>query len=408
MNWKHSLGRRKFNAILLASILEMVVGVLMSLIDTAVTGHVIGTIGLSAMNMVAPITGFTIFSESLFSVGTSMLYARYAGRYEQEKADRALGTGILMSLAVGLITSVSVSLILPPYLSYMGVSEEIRSLVSLFMRFIVIEMAVKPLYELFTQMVFADGDEVLGTVASISETVLNLILSVLLGLRMGMTGISLATLLSTLIAFALLCLHLVNDKNTLHPRFSPDTEDIRWAALAGANDSAMFFLLPVMFFIVTKIIILRIGEYYLPVLTVINSILELPVVFEATGEAMRPIMPIYVGDRNTDALRNLLTYSLGINMLAAILFSALLLAFGGLIPLFFDIEDPHLFDTCRTGLRIFAVSCPGSALVAEFNSYYLNTGRPRLAFFENVLNQLISIVLLVLLFGSLWGINGIW
>ena len=57
MNWKHSLGRRKFNAILLASILEMVVGVLMSLIDTAVTGHVIGTIGLSAMNMVAPIPG---------------------------------------------------------------------------------------------------------------------------------------------------------------------------------------------------------------------------------------------------------------------------------------------------------------------------------------------------------------
>ena len=79
MNWKKSLGRRKFYTILLASSLEMIVGILMSLIDTAVAGHIIGTGGLSAMNLVGPITGFTVFTEGLFSVGTAMVYANYKG-----------------------------------------------------------------------------------------------------------------------------------------------------------------------------------------------------------------------------------------------------------------------------------------------------------------------------------------
>ena len=84
---KRTLGIRKFDSILLASALEMIVGVLISISDTAITGHVIGMNGLSAMNAISPLLGFTIFTEGLFPVGTSMLYAKRSGEYEQKKAD---------------------------------------------------------------------------------------------------------------------------------------------------------------------------------------------------------------------------------------------------------------------------------------------------------------------------------
>ena len=74
------LGIRKFDSILLASSLEMIVGILLSLTDTAVMGHIVGLSGLSAMNVIAPVLGFTVFTENLFSVGTSMLYARRTDR----------------------------------------------------------------------------------------------------------------------------------------------------------------------------------------------------------------------------------------------------------------------------------------------------------------------------------------
>ena len=57
MRRKRTLGIRKFDSILLASALEMIVGVLISISDTAITGHVIGMKGLSAMNAISPLLG---------------------------------------------------------------------------------------------------------------------------------------------------------------------------------------------------------------------------------------------------------------------------------------------------------------------------------------------------------------
>ena len=129
MNWKDSLGRHKFNSILLAATIEMIIGILMSLIDTGVSGHILGVRGLSAMNLIGPVTGFTIFTEGLFSVGTSMVYASYKGEYQVEKAEAAFGTGIAASIVLGLLTSLVLLFVVPPYLAYLGVSTEITKLV---------------------------------------------------------------------------------------------------------------------------------------------------------------------------------------------------------------------------------------------------------------------------------------
>lgn len=408
MNRRKSLGRRKFNAILFASVVEIVVDVLMNIVDTAVTGHVIGSLGLSALNIVAPITGFTIFTENLFATGTSMLYANYAGKYENEKADKAFGMGIVMALIIGVGTSLIVSAILPFYLSYMDVSDTIKTYVNDFMFFVRIELVLKPLFELIVAMVYVDGDEVLGTAANIAETVLNIVFSIILGKKMGMMGISLGSILSVFVSISIITVHFFKKKNTLHPRFSVNKEDVKKAFFFGANDLAMFILLPIMFFIVTKFIIWHFGEYYLPILSVVYSIIELTVVFEASGEAMRPILPIYNAENNTNALKDLLVHSFIINLLLGLVFSVFLLTLGGLIPDVFDIDDPSLNDICTIGLKLYAIGCPGMAIASELNSYFLNTGRTKLALYESILNQLVSIVILVFTFGMLFGINGIW
>ncbi len=170
----------------------------------------------------------------------------------------------------------------------------------------------------------------------------------------------------------------------------------------------MFVLLPIMFFIVTKFIIWHFGEYYLPILSVVYSIIELTVVFEASGEAMRPILPIYNAENNTNALKDLLVHSFIINLLLGLVFSVFLLTLGGLIPDVFYIDDPSLNEICTTGLKLYAIGCPGMAIASELNSYFLNTGRTKLALYESILNQLVSIVILVFTFGMLFGINGIW
>ena len=406
MKWKDSLGRHKFDSILFATTIEMTIGIVMSLIDTGVSGHILGVKGLSAMNLIGPITGFTIFTEGLFSVGTSMVYASYKGKYQEEKAEAAFGTGIVASIVVGLLTALVLLCVVPPYLAYLGVSPEITKLVKDFLFFLYPQLAMAPFYQLLCQMVITDGGEILGTASNIVETVLNLVLSILLGMKMGILGIGLGTLLSTLAGLGIVSLHFLSKRNGIHIRLAFDPGDLKRMVYFGANDSSMFFLMPILAFVTTKFVIFQFGEYYLPILTIIYSIFEITVIFEATGEAMRPIMPIYYGDRNYTGIMHILNYSMAVNLRRAVIFSLLLLIAGPYIPLAFDITEPLLLKECTTALRIYSLAGPGLAVAANFNSYYLNTRKPLLAALESVLNTLVCILVPAIPLGMLFGIKG--
>lgn len=406
MKWKESLGRRKFYSILLASTIEMVVGLMMSLIDTVITGHIIGTAGLSVMNLITPALGFTVFTEGLFSVGASIVYASYKGEYQEKKADAAFTTGLICSIGLGIMTSLALIIIVPSYLSYMAVSDELKDMVRDFLVFIYPQLALTPVYQLLCEMVITDGGEFTGMVSNITETLLNLVLSIILGRKMGIMGIGLGTLISTLAAMIILLYHFLSKRNGLHLRFDFEKDDMKKMAILGANDSSMFFLFPILAFVTIKFVIIRFGEFYLPVLSIIYSVLELTVIFEATGEAMRPIMPIYIGDHNNMAVKNVMNYSMVVNLQRALVFSLLLVAAGPYIPAAFYIKDPVLLKECRHALWIYALACPGLSIVANFNSFYINTNKPYLAAMESILNNLVCILVLAIPFGMRFGLQG--
>ena len=159
--------------------------------------------------------------------------------------------------------------------------------------------------------------------------------------------------------------------------------------LFGWNDSAMFFILPVLFYAVTRMVIARYGEFYLPLLTILYTVIEVTGVFESTGEAMRPILPIYLGDKNRRSVMRLTIHAHRINLIYGFLFAGVLLVAADWIPLAFDITDPRLLPLCAAGLRIYALACPMLSELALANSYYLNTGKEKIAFCEMLLVQLL-------------------
>ena len=402
-----TLGIRKFDRILLASSIEMIVDILIGLIDSAVTGHVIGMAGLSAMNVIAPALGFTVFTENLFSVGTSMLYAKHTGEYQREASERVFGMGLGLSTLVGVLTFGAVTLFLPAYLDAMGVYGQVREYITIYMSFLRFELLLSPIYEVLNLLITTDGDEFLSMAAEIARPLLNIALSIWLGRRYGMSGIGIGTLVSTVVAFTILTFHFLSKRRSLRPKPWFSWADLRSMLVFGWNDSAMFFVLPALFFVVTKLVVLRYGETCLPVLTVLYAIIEITGVFEATGEGMRAIMPIYIGDRNNLAILRLTKHSRRINQIFGFMFSAVLLVSADWIPLAFDIDDPQLLTLCARGIRLYAIACPALSEIALVNSFYLNTGRPGIAVLETLLAQLICPLVLVVPLIFLLGLNGI-
>ena len=407
MNWKQSLGHRKFYAILAASAVEMIVGILASLVDTAIAGHLIGTVGLSVMNLMAPVTGIAMFTESIFSVGASMVYAHYKGQYQEEKAHTAFGAGLICSVLIGILTALAVGFLMPLYMDYLGVSASIRDTTMDYLFFICPQIAISPISRLIGQMVLTDGGEAIGSASNVTEILLNLVLSIILGSRMGALGIALGTLISTIVGLGVAMLHFLNKRNSLRIRFGFDKADVKDMIIFGTNDAAFFMLLPILAFVTTKFVTLRFGEFYLPLLTVLYSTFEIGVIFEAVGEAMRPIMPIYMGDNNTEAIKNLLKSSLFVNMLLSVVFGLVLFLAAPFIPMAFDITEPELLKECSFALRVFALSCPGMALTADFISFYLNSGKAYLSVLGSILKGLVCILLPGIPLGLIFGIRGL-
>ena len=87
---------------------------------------------------------------------------------------------------------------------------------------------------------------------SLAKTVLNLVLSIILGRKMGIMGIGLGTLISTLAAMIILLYHFLSKRNGLHLRFDFEKDDMKKMAILGANDSSMFFLFPILAFVTIK------------------------------------------------------------------------------------------------------------------------------------------------------------
>ena len=168
--------------------------------------------------------------------------------------------------------------------------------------------------------------------------------------------------------------------------------------LFGWNDSAMFFVLPFLFYVITRLMIACWGESYLPVLSVLYAVIEMTSVFESTGEAMRPILPIYIGDKNVPAVLGLTKHSRTVNLILGFAFGGVLAVGAPWIPLAFDITDPALVQICIGGMRIFAIACPMLALMSLMNSYYLNTDKPGLAMLETILVQFLCPLVLAGLF----------
>ena len=145
----------------------------------------------------------------------------------------------------------------------------------------------------------------------------------------------------------------------------------------------------------------------LPVLTVLYAVIEITSVFESTGEAMRAILPIYMGDQNNRAVLRLTKHSRRVNQIFGVLFGVVLLVAADWIPLAFDIEEPYLLAVCARGLRLFAIACPTLSEMALVNSFYLNTGKPKIAMLETLLAQLVCPLVLVVPMILLFGMDGI-
>ena len=406
---KPGFGQRKFNAILIASSLELTVGSLLSLADSAIVGHIVGENGLTAMNGIMPLITASIFIGSAIAGGSALVYARAAGDFRKEDAYNAAGLSMLLSAAAGLLLMLAGQIGIPRYMVHIGASEQVRALTREYMLFFSLCLLISPLKDLFSSFVYTDGGEMFGAAASIADSVGNVIFSIPLGLRMGMRGIAFGTLISNLLSMLILALYFFGPRCSLRLRVSFSKETLLLILKSSINSDIFFLYLAVLGIICNRLVVSCFGEAYLPMMTVLYAAIEIGIILEGAGEAVRPMVSAYMGEHNVPAIHKLMRGACRTNLLLGLLLSGLFLVSAPWIPYLFDLDrNSTLCQACTNGLRIYALSCVPMSWLALYDSYWLYIGRQKLSFFSNALKYFLFPAFLSIVLSRLLGPMGLW
>ena len=403
-----SFSKNRFYSLLGAATVSTAVSFLVLLADTFIVGHFVGAIGVSAINIVAPVLSVSAFVSQIFGTGTAYVYSRLIGEFKRDEANSVFGQGVVTVAAVTVLQLLIFFLLWKPYLDYMGLSGAVRIEAENYWRFEQYVLLLYPANYLLSDTVYMDGDKLVSNVANIALISCNVILSIVFCSLMGTAGASLGGMIGTLLCTLILCVHFLRKSNTIYARIS-----FRWAVLKetvslSITDATPYLCWGALDFCLNKMVISRYTDAYVPVLTMVINILETTLLFDGIGEAMAPLAELYMGENNYVGEKELAKYGLRIAVVEGVLALELLFIFAPVVPSLYGVASADIVPASVAAVRILALSLPLSAILFFFTSQFRIVRKTTLSVIITFAAQFLLVLLFAVLLIDRAGLKGIW
>ncbi len=397
---------RKYYSMLFSGTLTMMVAAVLLMSDSFIAGVMLGSDAVAGITLVTPIYAFITFFGSLISIGIPIAYSTEMVKFNKSEADKTFGFGVLMSIIVGIITFLLISLFGDFYLGVYSASGEILSHAGEYMYWMRFIILILPLRMIIGDMVYSDGDEITSTISNLVQGVGNIILSIILCHIMGIQGISLASFIFNVIALLILLLHFLKKDNSLrwnlHFSFRIMKDILRYSII----DSSAYLFLAVLTFTLNVFICIRFGEEFLILSSVVALCREFQLLFDGICGAVGPIFSEYVVEKNHSGLRASYDLAKKTGIVEGITVTLILIIIAPVVAGILHITDPQIAGWAVTGVRIIALGSTFLCLLYLLTAYLLVIKKILLGVVVCALRDVVLSIGLVILFGNLFGITG--
>ena len=283
-------GHRSFIRSLGAAAVIVIADYLLVLTDCIIAGRVIGEAALGAMNLLMPAFSAVMFFAWLLGSGMSATYLRAVHKGDGRHAAEIAWQGVVSACVLALVLGILVRVCGHAYLSFMGPDEEVVGFAVRYGRWYPAILAFQFVGMMLLYLVFVRGGELVCIKAYAVQLAANLILSYGLCERIGMTGISLGTALSYLVWMVALALLLKHEGVGL--RFARARLDLRLigrSVRGSCAESFVWLFHAVLFFGITKYVLLFWDSDSLAVCAVVFFVIRLTAFFAGIGVALRSL-----------------------------------------------------------------------------------------------------------------------
>ncbi len=383
-----------------------------NIIDTIFVGR-LGGEAIAALSISFPIQ--MLFSALAVGtgIGAGSFISRSLGAGRYQDAVTAAGQSIMLSLLFGLFAAVAGLLFLEPLLSFFGTTPEIMVPTMEYMSIIIGGAGLILLIMILNHVIRAEGNAILPMKVMVISSVTNIILDpiFIFGLKMGIRGAAVATVLAKIVGVVMLLAYFYGRKSSLRVRpvhLRPCGRTILEIYRVGFPSLLNQVAINISLVIVNRILSDHYGYAPIAVMGLLvrfQMFAFMPVIGIAQG--VLPIVGFNFGARKIERIREAIFKGSGAaTVLVTLAGIALFLFPEFFLRLFTDEEE--LLKIGLDAVRIMVLTYPLIGMHTMAVVFFQGIGKGAASLLLALMRQFILYLPLVLIVPRYYGLTGFW
>ena len=397
----------------LPGVIAMTASSLYNMVDSIFIGHGVGPMALAALGISFPLMNIGAAFGAAVGIGGSTLMSLRLGQRQYDKANNVLGNMVALNIITGLLVGIVSIIFLDPILTFFGASEQTLPHARDYMFILLVGNVITHLYLGLNAALRSASKPRAAMIATIVTVVLNTILDPIFiwPLHMGIKGAAIATIMAQVIVLCWQLWQFSRQRELLHLEWrflKPAKAIVKDIVSIGISPFAMQLTGCVIAIFMNNALMKYGGDLAVGAYSIANRLgFIFFMVIMGICQGFQPIAGYNYGARNMDRVKQVLRLTITASVIAMTVGWVI----GELLPgpctrLFTD--DEQLLAISIRGIRINMLVFPVIGYQAVVTNFFQTIGKVRISIFMSLSRQLLFLLPMLLLFSSIWGLDGVW
>ncbi|MBW9149977.1 MATE family efflux transporter [Clostridium sp. CM028] len=402
---------KRFLKYAIPSALAMFISSLYTVVDGMFVGQGVGDSALAAVNIVLPFTVMLFGLASMFAIGGGALVSKNFGASNTEKAINIFRQVFKFLLIISVVISVIGVIFTEPIVKLLGATERLQGLSVEYLRFYALFCIPNLTGIVLSSFVRNDGRPKLAMVSTISGAITNVILDYIFifQLGFGIKGAAIATGLGQIVTVCMLLPHFLKGEGQLtFGNVKISKELIKEFSLIGFPSFFAQASYSIIVLLHNIALAKYVGEVGISAYSIINYLTtNIYMVLYGITLGVQPLLSYSYGRKDVEKLIGFFKITCVASILISAFFVITSFIFGQKVIGIFT-TDPYIAQLAYKALRIASFSYFVVGINLNTLVYYQAIEKPKYANISCVCRSVIFLPICLTLFGSMFGINGIW
>lgn len=397
------------------AIIGMMVNALYNVVDRIFIGHIpeVGSMAIAGLGVTMPILTIALAFGMLVGIGSATNVSIKLGQGRKEEAQNIIGTGMLLSVVLGVTLTVLGLIFSEQILISFGASETTLYYAKSYTDIIIAGTTFSLMAMFFNNVIRGDGKPILSAIIMTVGCVTNIVLDALFIFKfnMGIKGAATATIISQAITAMWGLSYYLRKKSNLEFKLSTvrlNKNAAKSILAIGISPFAIQLAASLVQVISNQSLKTYGGDLAIGAMATISSI-SMIFLMPSFGisQGMQPIVGFNYGakkyDRAKKALQICLIASTCIFVIGAMIIN---IAPEFLVGMFNS--DPELMGITINGLKKYTITLPILSMGIIGTNYIQSIGKAKISILLSLLRQCIFLIPLIMVLPKFLGLDGVW